>query len=260
MLMASWGQFSLSGGTKAQVFHSYQVVGRSVKVKLPANLLNTAVHGLTYSADGLHPTKAFFDPFSDSLADGIVRMIGCPTINGRLPVGVVLGNMRRDLEIAKFLDEFGGVVAFVAAQGNTPGRPGQFFYHCLCRFALAGTGCCGYLGLDDQAATILHQGVSLVAELRFLGLAFAVEAGIRMVTDAWVSFLSFLPLKSTVSFLPPPTDGGPSLGLKLLMEAHASIKVPSTVKCSRDSRCFRAAWARIRERNSAATSEPISRS
>ena len=117
------GQFPLSGDTKAQVFHSYQVVGRCMEVKLPGNLLDTSVHGLTHSADGLHPAKAFFDPFSDPLAAGVVRMLGCSAINGRFPVGVVLGYMRRDFEAAKFLDEFGGVVAFVAAQGNTPGRP-----------------------------------------------------------------------------------------------------------------------------------------
>ena len=70
---------------------------------------------LHISTNGLHPAKAFFDPFSDSLADGIVRMIGCSAVNGRLPVSIVLGHMRRDLEAAKFFDEVSGVVAFVPA-------------------------------------------------------------------------------------------------------------------------------------------------
>ena len=71
-----------------------------MKVELPANLLNASVHGLAYSADCLHPAEAFFDPFSDSLADGVVWMIGCSAINGRFPVGVILGHMRRDFEAA----------------------------------------------------------------------------------------------------------------------------------------------------------------
>lgn len=47
----------------------------------------------------------------------------------------------------------------------------------------------------------------------------------------------FSPLKSTVG-LRPPSSGGlldPSFATKLFIEAQASIRVPSTVKCSEDT-------------------------
>src|SRR3546814_2384604 len=56
--------------------------------------------------------------------------------------------------------------------------------------------------------------------------------------------------------LAPP----PSFGRKLLCDAHASISVPSTVKCSSDSRSRRRACASTAPRNLAATSPSGSRS
>lgn len=51
-------------------------------VELHGNLFDSSVHGLAYPADGLHPAKAFFDPFSDLLADGVVRMIRGSAVYG----------------------------------------------------------------------------------------------------------------------------------------------------------------------------------
>ena len=81
-LMRPKSGFLVSGDTKAQVFHPYQVVGSCMEIKLPGNLFNASVHGFSQPADGLHPAKAFFDPFSDSLADAVVRMSGGSAING----------------------------------------------------------------------------------------------------------------------------------------------------------------------------------
>lgn len=53
-----------------------------MEIKLPSNLLDTSVHRLSLSANGLHPAKAFFDPIPDSLANGVVRMVGSSAING----------------------------------------------------------------------------------------------------------------------------------------------------------------------------------
>jgi len=56
------------------------------------------------------------------------------------------------------------------------------------------------------------------------------------VVEAWVSLLRFSPWKSR-SPLRPGSGGAPlpSLGQKLFMLAQASIRVPSTEKCSDDS-------------------------
>ena len=57
-----------------------------------------------------------------------------------------------------------------------------------------------------------------------------------------VAFERFSPLKSTIPVPSPPSFGGsPSLRLKLLNEAQASISVPSTVKWSEDNSCCRRA-------------------
>ena len=74
--------FLVSGDTKAQVFHPYQVVSRCMEIKLPGDLLNSSVHGFSQSAYGLHPAKTFFDPFSDSLTDAVIRMSGGSAVNG----------------------------------------------------------------------------------------------------------------------------------------------------------------------------------
>src|SRR3546814_15059369 len=56
------------------------------------------------------------------------------------------------------------------------------------------------------------------------------------------------------------SDLPPSFGRKLLCDAHASISVPSTVKCSSDSSSRRRACASTAPRNLAATSPSSTRS
>jgi hypothetical protein len=53
---------------------------------------------------------------------------------------------------------------------------------------------------------------------------------------------------------------GACLGLKLFSDAHASIKVPSTEKCSLDNSRFTRGWASTAARNLAAMSPCSSRS
>ena len=51
------------------------------------------------------------------------------------------------------------------------------------------------------------------------------------VVEAWVSFDRFSPCHCTSVLRPAGgSDGGPSFGLKLLCDAHAFNRVPSTVK------------------------------
>jgi hypothetical protein len=57
----------------------------------------------------------------------------------------------------------------------------------------------------------------------------------------------------------PPASGG-SLSLKLFIDAHASISVPSTEKCSLDNSRLTRGWASTAVRNLAAISPSSSRS
>jgi hypothetical protein len=81
----------------------------------------------------------------------------------------------------------------------------------------------------------------------------------------WVSLERFWPLKSTSALRPPEVGGGGSspsaaLGLKLFIEAQASISVPSTLKWSLESSRFTRGCASTAARNFAAISPSSSRS
>ena len=94
--------------------------------------------------------------------------------------------------------------------------------------------------INQKAMAVLHQAMADEAELGFLARPLAVEPCIGIVVETCVSFDRFLPWKSASVLRPPPAGGSsdPSRGLKLFNEAHASISVPSTVKCSVDSSFF----------------------
>ena len=57
------------------------------------------------------------------------------------------------------------------------------------------------------------------------------------MVERCVRLLRGKPRKSTSLLRPPEMagGGGPCLGLKLLCEAHASSRVPSTEKCSEET-------------------------
>ena len=88
--------------------------------------------------------------------------------------------MRRDVDLPELFDKAFGVVALVCTDGDTPSGTRQLSDHGLGCFTLSSTCCRGDAGLDDQAVSVLHQGVSLVAKLGLFGVAFAIQTGIRI--------------------------------------------------------------------------------
>src|SRR5712692_5085491 len=79
---------------------------------------------------------------------------------------------------------------------------------------------------------------------------------------SWVSLVRLSPLKLTAGLLfePDAGGGGPSLGTKLLSEAHARTSVPSTEKCSEESSPCARAWATTPSNNTPAASCSMRRS
>ena len=60
-------------------------------------------------------------------------------------------------------------------------------------------------------------------------LRYSLESG--SVVEAWVSLERVSPCQATSTLRPAGgSEGGPPLGLKLLWDAHASNRVPSTEK------------------------------
>src|SRR4051812_43572376 len=97
-------------------------------------------------------------------------------------------------------------------------------------------------GIDDQPRAVLHQGVADEAELRLHAGSLAIEPGLG-VGRALVALVRALRALEVDLEMRPPPEGGSSesvspLGRKLFIEAHASMSVPSTLKCSLDRSRF----------------------
>src|ERR1051325_9123372 len=65
-----------------QISHAHQIVGGAGKSKNPVHFAHSAMAHLAQKRDGLQPAKAFLDPLSLILTDGILRMPGGAPING----------------------------------------------------------------------------------------------------------------------------------------------------------------------------------
>lgn len=50
----------------------------------------------------------------------------------------------------------------------------------LACFTLFSTGCRGDAGFDDQAVSVLHQGLSLIAKPSLISVASPIQTGIRI--------------------------------------------------------------------------------
>ncbi len=85
---------------------------------------------------------------------------------------------------------------------------------------------------DRQAMTVLHQGMPHVAELGRLPVALLVEPRLRIgrALVRLVGALLLVEVTLGVAAGPRGSSSPPSFLRKLLIEAHASISVPSTEK------------------------------
>ena len=112
--------------------------------------------------------------------------------------------------------------------------------------------------VDDQAVAILDQQVRSVTELRLAPRPFLREPGVGIGRRLMRSFRRVSPRKFTSALPPGPPRRSSSRGRKLFWLAAASNKVPSTVKCSFDSRPASSAIASTSRKNAVAMS-PVSR-
>ena len=99
-----------------QLSHSDQVVSRRREDEDPIHALSPAVAQLAQQTYRLQPAEDLFDPFTLPLTD-LIALVSCgAAIDGRLAVSVVLGHVRRHLQLAQVLHEVLGVVVLVAAR------------------------------------------------------------------------------------------------------------------------------------------------
>ena len=181
-----------------------------------------------------------FTSCADPLTHRRAGMSRGPFIDGAASMRRVLGDVRRHPELAEGGDELLRVVALIGPEGRArPQVRGQR------RLALRGPQGLRHAQVHEQPRPVLDQHVPLVDQLGLVLVALAGRPGAGSVVDACVALRRRSPWRFTVG-LPGSSGGvgGAPLRLKLLSPAHASISVPSTVKCSVDSRCRRCAWAR----------------
>jgi hypothetical protein len=196
-----------------QIPNPNQVVHGQGKGEHPAHAPHAAMARLTKQADGLGPAEDLFHPFALLLTDRIAGMARRPLIDGTATVGGVLGHVRRDL---------------LRAQGG-----------------------------DEAGRSYPLSAPSVAPAGRFRAMATArllrAKRASGSVVEPWVALKRRSPWKSTVG-LPGSRGGGRGVSFrrKLFSPAHASIKVPSTVKCSADNRCRVWAWATTRSKKARA--------
>jgi hypothetical protein len=89
----------------------------------------------------------------------------------------------------------------------------------------------------SKPVAVLHQRLSTKGQLRRLPVALPHELGLPVGTRlvGGVGSLLAPEVDHSSAVLSTLARGVPSLRLKLLKEAHASMGVPSTVKCSSES-------------------------
>src|SRR3954452_14386278 len=122
----------------------------------------------------------------------------------------------------------------------------------------------GDAGVHDQAVAVFHERVAHEAELSFHPVPLTIEPRVRIGRAGMGLVRAPLATKVDlrIALLRGSVASGPvpSLGLKLFIEAQASISVPSTEKCSFERSRFTRGSARMAVRNWAAISPSSSRS
>src|SRR6266571_1350790 len=202
-----------------QVRQADQVVGGGDEVTRQTGPVDAPIPGAPESTDGLHPTKDLLNPLADPLAHAIAGMPGGSSINRAAPTTGVLSNVRRD-----------------------PAGSRRFF----ARSKSSGTASRSAVPVasDTWKSTSIPFRFSIRAwpmntSFASFPLPLRSRRASGSVVLSCVAFERFSPWKSTDG-LPGSSSvlwgGSPSRGLKLFRLAAASISVPSTVKCSSESK------------------------
>src|SRR2546425_8476509 len=103
---------------RSQVPQPHEVVRGDREGEHPGDALQPTMTELPQSADRLQPAKDLFYALALALTDLVARVARGPLVDGTAAMRVVLRHMRRDVQIAPVVDERGGVIILVAADGH----------------------------------------------------------------------------------------------------------------------------------------------
>lgn len=168
-------------------------------------------------------------------------------VDRRSPSRGVLGNVRRRAEFPEIFHEVTRVEAAIGPDRDMPlaRRRGDALDHLDCSHPFRMTADPRRLGVDDETVAVLHQNVAHVAEDRAGAGTLAMEHRVRIGSRGMRCVRALLAVKVDFAVAPTRALTGraaarwrilpiapPSFGRKLFIDARASIRVPSTEKCS----------------------------
>jgi hypothetical protein len=236
--VSSQGLLPTSCGSRHHISHPYQVINCNSKGEHPSDPVCPTMPCLSQEPNRLQPPQDFLDALSFPLTDRISSMPCRAIIDRTRSVLGVLSHVRSHTEASCLPDKFLRVVGFVPSNRDAA-FPLQFSKH-----VNRGLSFCRARGFRDtrvnrEAVPIFHQQVSQVAQLRFLAFGLLVQSCIRIRCRFMRCVRSLFPFEihRRISRIIGRTTRFIASSLEALFSAHASISVPSTVKCSSDSRC-----------------------
>src|SRR5712692_11454850 len=110
--------FPVVSAGRGQIPQPNEVVRGDREGEHPRHPLQTAMTKLSQSANGLQPTEDLFHALPLPLANLVSRVARSPPVDGTASVFVVLGDMRCDVQCAPVIDQRGGVIVLIAADGH----------------------------------------------------------------------------------------------------------------------------------------------
>src|SRR5713226_657351 len=108
----------VSGFRRCQVPEADQIVRGHAKGEHPFHLLEASMTQLPEPADGLQPAEDLFHALALRLTDLVTRVSRRPFVDGAPSILVVLGHMRRDIQVPPLLHHLGRVIVLVAPDGH----------------------------------------------------------------------------------------------------------------------------------------------
>src|SRR5262249_13313998 len=203
--------------------------------------------GLTHRAMLLAPAEDAFNHRPARLRQAVALVPRGASVDGTLAAlagcgdAVVLCHMRRDVDRAQIGHMIGRVIGLVFAHCDAAtGLLGFGLEHHLRSAALGNpVGECDR-ARHCQSMAVLPGSVAQIAELRLPPGGLAVKTAVGIAGARMRVVLALL----SVEIGPAIFVAAAVLGRKLLWEAHASISVPSTEKCSSDNSGLICGWFR----------------
>ena len=155
--------------------HSRQVIGSKGKCDLGFDSIESSELRFPKTPNRFCPAEYFLNSFSNLEAFPISLMPGRSTIHSR--AADLACDMGRDASLSYRLHELFDVVSLVCTQGRSllQDRPAG---HRFGRFTLGGSRGDRGLGIDHQSSSVLHQGMTHIAELALITLGLLVDPAV----------------------------------------------------------------------------------